>query len=41
MVYEYGGQLNGLFKQGKRQKNMDDRETLKNEIEAIHARVGK
>ncbi len=41
MVYEYGGQLNGIFKPGKRRKNMDDREALKAEVEAIHARVGK
>lgn len=41
MVYEYGGQLHGLFKQGKRKESMDDRETLAAEIQAIHARVGK
>lgn len=41
MVYEYGGQLNGVFKHGKRRGNMDDRATLQAEIEAIHAKVGK
>lgn len=41
MVYEYGGQLNGVFKPGKRRQAMEDREALRAEIEAIHAKVGR
>jgi hypothetical protein len=40
MVYEYAGQLNGLFRQGKRAQEVD-KEALRKEVEAIHKRIGK
>lgn len=40
MVYEYGGQLHGQFKHGKRAQTVD-KSALRAEVEAIHKRVGK